>query len=197
MPNGLLNRVLDSLIKGVVGVIMTGSGYWVFEGRWFGQMIFSSYLTEWKFSLLGQPPLDDSYRVWGSQSIPLSFHEITIFMVPLSLFLLLGLLAHVLYKSSVAERLQTVQSRHPAKRVYLRHYHFFTFGFFFLLACLFLLWSMKSGLVVLLILLLVPITFYLVRYSRDLLKGTFPERLVYASLFLLWSMKSGLFPFLP
>ena len=155
----------------------------MFEGSWFGEAIFDSYLRERKLALLTQPALDRLYRDWGSGSVSLSLAEISAVKILVVLLLLLGLAAHVFYKPGVAKALKTVEGRRLPVRLYLRGYHFFTLGFFLLLVCLFVLWPVKFGLVALAILIVVPGTVYLLLYSRDIVQGTYLERLVYFCLF--------------
>ena len=102
----------------------------------------------------------------------------------LSLLLLIGLIAHILFKPSLGAARQKLGSHRWPIRFYLRCYHALTLAFLSLLLCLFVLWSVKSGLIILLILIVVPSIAYLFMNSRDLTKGTFMERFVCVCLLL-------------
>lgn len=186
MPDDLLTKILEYVLKAIPGALLTGTGYQFFDGRWFGQAIFNSYLLQQSVSVLTPPATDDLYSALGSQSLTGSIGQVSAVGLLLSVILLLALVAHVLAKKSIAAANAAPAPGGSAmdriSRLYVTHYFFITLGIFGVLVSLFVLAQLRVALVVLLVLITVPAALYLVVYSKDAMNGMFVERFVWVSL---------------
>ena len=94
MPDAL-NKIVNYILKAIATVLVSSTGYQLFDGKWFGQAIFSSYLIQQDVTILTPPAWDDLYSALGSDSLTHSISNISAFSLLLSLALMLALLAHV------------------------------------------------------------------------------------------------------
>jgi hypothetical protein len=185
----LLSKLFDYALKAIPTLLMSGTGYQLFDGRWFGQTIFGAYLATLQVQMLTPPSSAQLYSALGSQSLTDSARNISGGSVLLVIAGVLVLVAHVLYKSTAkaarASRvpppprraiLQTVRAR------YVRHYHLVTLAIFAVLLSLFIAAKFTAALVVLLVLIAAPATLYLALYSKDATGGTYVERFVWVFL---------------
>lgn len=184
-----LNKILDYVLKAAISLVVGRGGYEIFDGRWFGSAIFSSYLRQRHVDLTS-PVSDDLYRDWGSSSVQFSLSHVSSVAMLLTVVLLFGLFAHVIFKPYVAPELASPAVAHPSfkRRVWSRYlcsYHWFTLLIIVLLTCIYFFVPLGYGLGLDLVLIGLPSALYLFLYSKDIVQGVFLERFVWTCLLLL------------
>lgn len=184
-----MNKLLDYVLKAVISLVVGRGSYEIFDGRWFGSGIFSSYLHQRHVDLTS-PVSDDLYREWGSNSVQASLSQVSSVAMLMSLLLLFVLVAHVIFKPSVSTQLGSPSNAHSGFKglvflTYLRSYHWFTLLIVVSLTCIYFFMPLGHGLGLGLLLIGLPSALYLFLYSKDILQGAFLERFVWTCLLLL------------
>jgi len=184
-----LNKIIDYVLKAVITLIVSGGGYQLFDGRWFGANILNSYLRHRHVGLVSAVS-DDLYREWGSNSVQFSLSQLSTVAIFLSVFLLFGLVAQVMFKPNVAAELGVPAAAYASlkKRIrlkYMRLYYWLTLIIFLSLTGIYFFMPLGYGLALVFVLIALPCALYLLLYSKDILQGGFVERFVCACLLVL------------
>ena len=184
MTEGLQQKLLDGLVKGLVAVL-SGGGIATLSSSWVGASAFDSF----KGNLTAQvsfptEPLPPLLEAWSGRVLRESLTGLEGLRLVVLVVALLALVAHVVVRSSLdsvedgstgappAESARTRQLR----RAYDRWHGVLTLALFLILAAV--LWRAPSPtvLVVAFALLLIPGTLYLVLYAGDVRRPRFVPR---------------------
>ena len=143
-------------IRFVVTVIAGALGLQSFDSQSLGRGVFQAYVSRLGLDI----PTEDLipagvYRTWGAQSLSSysAFLDSTAAM--LGLALLLGMLAHVLYRRSLASAVSE-DLKNPVITSYHQHFHLLTLFFFFLLFVLYFRMAAAAAVAMLLLCISVP-----------------------------------------
>lgn len=201
MPDAL-EKVVSAVLRTLTTALVGGTGYQLFDGRWFGETIFNAYLQQQTVVLLTPPATDELYSAFAAQSLPQAMQNTNAALVFVSVVLLLLLFAHVVSKPTVAKLRATLQAvRRPrsvprtradwkrtmsfVRSTYVRFHELGTVCLFLALTSLFLFWPFNRGLAIAFLLLTIPAALYLFVYPADISRGEFSERFVYVCVFAL------------
>lgn len=200
MPD--LEKIIGWALRMVTTVLVGGTGYQLFDGRWFGETIFNTYLQRHAVIVLTRPSNDELYGIFAAQSVPLAMENSSGALIFFSLVLLLALFAHVISKPTVAKLRAALQPEQVPRRVprtrgewksvirfawcmYVKFHEFGTLCLFLALICLFFFWPFSRGLAIAFLLITIPSALYLLIYSSDISRGEFSERFAYACAFVM------------
>ena len=195
MPEGVLEKVVAFVLRSFAGIIVTSGGYQLFDGHWFGEAIFHSYLRGQSALVLTNPVTTEMYGRFAAQSIPDSLREtsgaLVVFLVAVGLLVV----AHVVSKPTVAAAAPDIEKQPVPTAVgrriayaYFVYQPLFTIVLFVVLAGLFFAWPSRNGLALVFLIASIPAAMYLLFYATDLTKGVFLERFAYVSVLVLLVM---------
>jgi len=197
MADGLWNRVIDAVVKGVVTAVTGGGIAQVFGvfGVWFGRLLISAYAQTLSLVFVDDRFITrDLYAEWSRNVFVSSFAENLGIRAGILLLVLLGAVFHVLYKRKVAAATSAPSSNRLLVRYYVRFYFAITVALF--LAGVVALNVIHSSLllVAVFILLVIPQGTYVILYSRDLVRGTLKEQFCFVSMLLFFALSLLLLP---
>ena len=197
MPD--IEKIVSAVLRTVATALIGGTSYQLFDGRWFGETIFTTFLQQQTLGLLTHPANTDLYGMFAAQSVPQAMQNASPVLVFVSLVLLLLLFAHVVSKPAAAKaratlpatpapgRLRTAADRKAfanfVKGIYIRYHEAWTVCTFFLMISLFFFWPFRGGLALAFLLITIPSAYYLIVYATDITRGEFAERFVYVCVF--------------
>src|SRR5262245_31369752 len=162
-----LEKVVSAVLRGLTTAFIGGTGYQLFDGRWFGETIFSTYLQQQAAVLLTGPATDDLYSSFAAQSVPLAMQNASAALIFVSLVLLLVLFAHIVSKPTIAKLRATLPpiGQHRGLlsllwNLYVRFQEFVTVCLFLVLTSLFFFWPSNCGLAIAFLLIVIAGAFY-------------------------------------
>ncbi|MGH7537388.1 MAG: hypothetical protein ACREMF_02025 [Gemmatimonadales bacterium] len=176
------DKLIDAVVKALATAI-TGGGLALLGGmgRLFGQLVLSAYAGALSLSFLDERPITGAlYGTWARGIMLRPLGQSFTIAAGGVLLLLLMLIAHVLFKPSLATAHE--QRVHPGlARFYVRFYFPLTIVALLVMIAVLAVVTSPFWLVALFVLLAVPATVYAICFSRDLVRGAFWARLCYAS----------------